>query len=150
MSNSNTPTTVLRSSSQSDIKSIMEDENNVIDKELLKLSNNNANNTNTNNNSGKSIRPNSQPNNSTMINEAPQNYVVVNGKTFRVTRSPKFNNPSNNPLSISSPHSLQDLTKDGRFTPVLLDDVETLKQALENAELLIHKQNEELLSLIHI
>jgi len=140
---SNTPTTVLRSSSQSDIKSIIEDENNVIDKELLKLSNNNT--TITNNNSGKSIRPTSQPNNSSMINEAPQNYVVVNGKTFRVTRSPKFNNPSNNPLSISSPHSLQDLTKDGRFTPVLLDDVETLRQALENAELLIHRQNEELL-----
>lgn len=144
---------VYRSSSQCDmlINSFhQEEENNVIDKELLKLSNNinisNSSSNSSNNNSNKSnpARPCSQPNTS-IINEAPQNYVVVNGKTFRVTRSPKFNNPSNNPLSISSPHSLQDLTKDGRFTPVLLEDVESLRQALENAESLIHRQNETLL-----
>lgn len=146
MNNTTSVKTPLRSNSERDIimSALYNDdennENNVIDKELLKLSNSHSNNS-----SGKSLRPNSQPNNSTMINEAPQNYVVVNGKTFRVTRSPKFNNPSNNPLSISSPHSLQDLTKDGRFTPVLIEDVESLRQALENAELLIHRQNEELL-----
>lgn len=129
---------VFRSSSQSDIMSIInnqDDENSLIDKELLIYGHHN--------NSSKALRPNSQPNNVSMINEAPQNYVVVNGKTFRVTRSPKFNNPSN--LSISSSHNLQELPKDGRFTPVLLDDVDSLRQALENAELLIHRQNEELL-----
>ena len=71
------------------------------------------------------------------INSQPQDYVVSNGQKYRVNRSPRVPIDSRHP-GCESTHSVNSDLDDNQ------NDVNILKEALENADMIIARQNNEI------